>query len=51
VAGSDAHYRRARAADASIVIDIEDTPWRTCRYQASDLEGHQRRFSQSTVAE
>lgn len=47
----DAHYRRARAAGASIVIDIEDTPWGTRRYQASDLEGHQWQFSQPTAVE
>ena len=45
----DAHYQRACAAGATIVIQLEDTPWGSRRYQATDLEGHQWQFSQSTV--
>ena len=42
----EGHYRRARAADAEVVIDLEDAPWGVRRYQARDLEGHQWQFSQ-----
>jgi uncharacterized glyoxalase superfamily protein PhnB len=47
----DEHYDHARAAGATIVIDLEDTPWGSRRYQVSDLEGHQWQFSQSTVTD
>jgi uncharacterized glyoxalase superfamily protein PhnB len=37
---ADAHYRRARAAGAEIVREIEDTPYGSREYTACDLEGH-----------
>jgi uncharacterized glyoxalase superfamily protein PhnB len=42
----DAHYRRARAAGATIVTTLEDMPWGDRRYQAADREGHQWTFAQ-----
>ncbi len=42
----DAHYRRARAAGATIVLELADQPWGDRRYQATDLEGHQWSFAQ-----
>lgn len=42
----DAHYRRATAAGATIVLELEDQPWGDRRYQATDLEGHQWLFAQ-----
>jgi PhnB protein len=42
----DAHYRRARAAGATIEFELEDVPWGDRRYQATDPEGHRWTFAQ-----
>jgi PhnB protein len=42
----DAHYRRARAAGAAIVMPLEDMFWGDRRYEALDLEGHRWHFAQ-----
>jgi PhnB protein len=42
----DAHFRRATAAGATVVIPLRDEPWGARRYQAADLEGHQWNFAQ-----
>ncbi|MBC5801319.1 MAG: VOC family protein [Candidatus Eremiobacteraeota bacterium] len=42
----DAHYQRARAAGATIVLELADRPWGDRVYQASDPEGHQWSFAQ-----
>ena len=36
----DAHYRRARAAGAEIVIELQDMEYGSREYSARDLEGH-----------
>lgn len=36
----DAHYRRAKAADAQIVRELADTDYGSREYAARDLEGH-----------
>ena len=36
----DAHYRRAKAAGAEIVIDLHDTDYGSRDYSAKDPEGH-----------
>jgi len=41
----DAHYRRAKAAGAEMVGEIEDTFRRSREYTARDPEGHVWRFS------
>lgn len=40
VAGADAHYTRAKAAGAEIVIDIADQDYGGRGYACRDLEGH-----------
>ncbi len=40
VADAEAHYRRAVAAGATIVIDIEDKDYGGRGYTCRDLEGH-----------
>jgi uncharacterized glyoxalase superfamily protein PhnB len=42
----DAHYRRARAAGATIEFELEDVPWGDRRYQATDPEGQRWTFAQ-----
>lgn len=42
----DAHYERARAAGAEIVLPIEDAPWGDRRYEALDPEGHRWYFAE-----
>ncbi len=42
----DAHYQRATAAGATIVLELANQPWGDRRYQASDPEGHQWSFAQ-----
>jgi PhnB protein len=42
----DEHYRRARAAGATIVTELADRPWGDRNYQAKDPEGHQWVFAQ-----
>jgi uncharacterized glyoxalase superfamily protein PhnB len=36
----DAHYRRAKAAGAEIVRDLQDTDYGSREYSARDLDGH-----------
>ena len=43
----DAHYERAKAAGATVVMTQADQPWGLCSYAAVDLEGHQCEFSQT----
>jgi PhnB protein len=45
VDGVDAHYARARAAGARIVIELDDAPWGDRRYQATDPQGHHWTFA------
>jgi uncharacterized glyoxalase superfamily protein PhnB len=40
VADADAHYARAKAAGARIVMEIEDKPYGGRGYSCLDLEGH-----------
>lgn len=47
----DAHYARARSADASIVMELADRPWGDRVYQVSDPEGHQWAFAQRLAVE
>jgi uncharacterized glyoxalase superfamily protein PhnB len=42
----DVHHDRARAAGATIMIELEDRPWGDRGYQAADLEGHRWFFAQ-----
>jgi PhnB protein len=41
----DEHYEHAKAAGATIVIELDDAPWGDRRYQATDPEGHQWTFA------
>jgi uncharacterized glyoxalase superfamily protein PhnB len=45
----DEHYARARAAGATIAIELDDAPWGDRRYQATDLEGHHWTFATPTT--
>ena len=40
VADVDAHYRRAKAAGAEIVRELQDTDYGSREYSVRDLEGH-----------
>jgi PhnB protein len=42
----DAHYERAREADAKILEEPKDQPYGDRRYGAADPEGHQWYFAQ-----
>lgn len=42
----DAHYERARAAGARIVMELEDMFWGDRRYEALDPEGHRWHFAE-----
>jgi uncharacterized glyoxalase superfamily protein PhnB len=42
----DAHYERARAAGARIVMGLRDQFWGDRTYECLDLEGHRWRFHQ-----
>jgi uncharacterized glyoxalase superfamily protein PhnB len=42
----DAHYRRARAEGARIVMELEDMFWGDRRYEALDPEGHRWHFAE-----
>jgi uncharacterized glyoxalase superfamily protein PhnB len=42
----DAHYQRATAGGATILLPPTDQPWGLRAYAALDLEGHQWEFSQ-----
>jgi uncharacterized glyoxalase superfamily protein PhnB len=42
----DAHYERAKAAGARIVMELEDMFWGDRRYEALDLEGHRWHFAE-----
>jgi uncharacterized glyoxalase superfamily protein PhnB len=42
----DEHYRRARAAGATIALELATQPWGDRRYQVTDPEGHQWSFAQ-----
>jgi len=42
----DAHFRRAKQAGASTLMEPRDQPWGLRSYAAIDLEGHQWEFSQ-----
>jgi uncharacterized glyoxalase superfamily protein PhnB len=44
----DGHYARARAAGATIVVELDERPWGDRTYQAADPEGHQWTFAQHT---
>jgi uncharacterized glyoxalase superfamily protein PhnB len=46
VADIDAHYRRAIAEGAHIVMELEDMFWGDRRYEALDLEGHRWHFAE-----
>lgn len=46
----DAHFRRACAAGAAIVMELETQPWGDRRYQATDAEGHQWTFAQHVLS-
>ena len=41
----DAHYARARDAGATILSDVEDTPFGDRHYRVEDLEGHRWMFA------
>ena len=41
----DAHYERAKAANATITFDIADQPWGHRMYGAVDPEGHDWGFA------
>lgn len=47
----DAHYRRARAAKATITSELEDQPWGHRMYGAIDPEGHDWGFATPLSAE
>jgi uncharacterized glyoxalase superfamily protein PhnB len=42
----DAHFKRAKAAGASIISELEDGFWGGRIYRARDLEGHHWEFAQ-----
>lgn len=42
----DAHYARAKEADARIVMELRDQPWGDRRYEALDVEGHRWYFAE-----
>jgi PhnB protein len=42
----DAHYERARAGGARIVMELEDMFWGDRRYEALDPEGHRWHFGE-----
>jgi len=42
----DAHYRRAKAAGAKVVEELNETAYGERQYGAEDLEGHHWLFSQ-----
>ena len=42
----DQHYAHARAAGATIVLELRDQPWGDRLYQATDPAGHQWTFAQ-----
>jgi uncharacterized glyoxalase superfamily protein PhnB len=46
VSDVDAHYRRAQAEGAHIVMELEDMFWGDRRYEALDLEGHRWHFAE-----
>lgn len=46
VDGIDAHYARAKAAGAVVVMELMDQPWGDRRYEALDLEGHRWYFAE-----
>jgi PhnB protein len=50
VSDVDAHYRRAKAEGARIVMELEDMFWGDRRYEALDLEGHRWHFAQRLSA-
>lgn len=47
VSDVDAHYERAEAGGATILMPPTDQPWGLRSYAAVDLEGHQWEFSQT----
>lgn len=42
----DAHYERARATGARVVMELEDMFWGDRRYEALDSEGHRWHFAE-----
>jgi PhnB protein len=46
VADIDAHYERAKAEGADIVMELEDMFWGDRRYEVLDLEGHRWHFAE-----
>jgi len=46
VSDVDAHYGRAKAEGAHIVMELEDMFWGDRRYEALDLESHRWHFAQ-----
>ena len=51
VRGIDAHYERAKAAGARIVMELADMFWGDRRYEALDLEGHRWHFGERLRAD
>jgi uncharacterized glyoxalase superfamily protein PhnB len=41
----DAHYDHAKAAGATIALELANRPWGDRAYQATDPEGHQWTFA------
>jgi uncharacterized glyoxalase superfamily protein PhnB len=50
VSNIDAHYQRAAAHGARIVLDLSDTFWGDRRYEALDLEGHRWHFAETLAS-
>lgn len=46
VRGIDAHYQRAQAEGARVVMELENTFWGDRRYEALDPEGHRWHFAE-----
>jgi PhnB protein len=44
----DAHFEQVRAAEATILSELEDGPFGERRYRAEDVEGHRWMFAQAT---
>jgi uncharacterized glyoxalase superfamily protein PhnB len=42
----DSHFRRAKQTGATILSELEETPYGARRYRVEDLEGHRWMFSQ-----
>jgi uncharacterized glyoxalase superfamily protein PhnB len=42
----ESHYQRARAAGATVIVELGERPWGDRTYQARDPEGHQWIFAE-----